>query len=99
MITFVPTNKRILVKPEKPKEKTEGGLYIPDMAKDKPVTGDVVAVAEDCEIIEMGMTVMYGKFAGTKVELDSQTFILMPEKEVLGYLEEFEEEGTDEPQD
>lgn len=63
-----PLSDRVLVLPNPAEEKTAGGLYIPDTAKEKPLVGKVVAAGPGTSEIEMevkeGDTVMYGKYAG-----------------------------------
>ncbi|MDR3013384.1 MAG: co-chaperone GroES [Chitinispirillales bacterium] len=87
-----PLADRILVKALDAEEKTAGGLYIPDNAKEKPQKGEVVAVgpgkiAENGTKIEMslktGDKVLYGKYSGTEVSVDGAEFLIMRESDVL----------------
>ena len=92
---FTPLNKRVLVKPKEAKTMTKGGLHIPDSAKEKPQVGEIVAIAPNCEGLDagaIGRMVMYGKYAGTPVELDregseeKEKYLILAEKELLGVL-------------
>ncbi|MDX1420085.1 MAG: co-chaperone GroES [Rubricoccaceae bacterium] len=87
-----PLADRVVVKPQDADEKTAGGLYIPDTAKEKPQRGTVVAVGpgkvENGTHVEMtvkeGDTVLYGKYAGTEIQLDSDDVLIMRESDILG---------------
>lgn len=85
-MNLIPINGKILVKPDEAEKISKGGIHIPDTAKDKPVMGTVVAAAVDTGNIEKGDRVLYGKYAGTKVELDDKELIIMKETDILGYL-------------
>jgi chaperonin GroES len=92
-----PLYDRILVKRiENDVEKTAGGLYIPDSAKEKPQEGEVVAVGkgkrlEDGKVVALdvkaGDRILFGKYSGSEVKLDGVEYIIMREDEVLGILE------------
>jgi len=87
-----PLADRILVKPLDAEEKTAGGLFIPDNAKEKPQKGEVIAVgpgkvAESGAKIEMTVKVkdkiLYGKYSGTEVSVDGGEYLIMRESDVL----------------
>ena len=82
-----PLADRVLVKPAEAEEKTASGIIIPDSAKEKPLKGTVVAVGEGTKdekmILEEGDEVLYGKYAGTELELDGQKFLIMRQGDVL----------------
>ena len=69
-----PLADRVLIKPAAAEEKTLGGIIIPDSAKEKPLKGEVVAVGNGTKdeemVVKNGDTVLYGKYAGTEIELD-----------------------------
>ena len=91
-----PLYDRIVVKRvETEAEKTHGGLYIPDSAKEKPQEGEVVSVGkgkrlEDGKIVPLdvqpGDRILFGKYSGTEIKIDGEDFIIMKEDEVLGIL-------------
>ncbi len=95
MAAIKPLGDRVVVRPEAAEEKTESGLYIPDTAKEKPQRGTIVSVGpgrvEDGKKIDMsvgeGDTVLYGKYAGTEIELDGETVMVLRESELLGVVE------------
>jgi len=73
-----PLNGHVVVRPAEAEETVEGGLYVPETARDKVHEGEVIAVAEDAtEDVAVGDRVIYKEYAGTKVELDGEEFILL----------------------
>jgi chaperonin GroES len=92
-----PLYDRIVVKRvETPLEQMQGGLYIPDSAKEKPQEGEVVAVGkgkrlEDGKLIaldvQVGDRILFGKYSGSDIKLDGEEYLIMREDEVLGVLE------------
>ena len=91
-----PLYDRIVVKRIEQQEQLQGGLYIPDSAKEKPQEGEVVAVGkgkrlEDGKVIPLdvqaGDRILFGKYSGSDIKLDGQEYLIMREDEVLGILE------------
>ncbi len=91
-----PLNDRVLVKRLEGEEKTAGGLYIPDTAKEKPSKGEVVAVgpgkaADDGKIIPMtvkaGDQVLFNKYAGTEFKIDGVEHLVMREDDILAVID------------
>ena len=85
-----PLADRVLIKPAPAEEKTVGGIIIPDSAKEKPLKGEIVAVGNGTKDEEMvvtpGDTVLYGKYAGTELELDGEKYLIMRQSDVLAIL-------------
>ncbi len=85
-----PLADRVLVSPAAAEEKTIGGIIIPDSAKEKPLKGKVVAVGlgtkDEEMILKTGDEVLYGKYAGTELELDGEKFLIMRQSDVLAVL-------------
>ena len=92
-----PLHDRIVVKRiEEEVEKTAGGLFIPDSAKEKPQQGEVVAVGagkrdDKGERVAMdvkaGDRILFGKYSGSDIKIDGVEYLIMREDEVLGVLE------------
>ena len=91
-----PLYDRIVDKRIEQQEQMQGGLYIPDSAKEKPQEGEVVAVgkgkrAEDGKLIPLdvqpGDRILFGKYSGSDIKLDNEEYLIMREDEVLGVLE------------
>jgi chaperonin GroES len=82
-------NGRVLVKPLEAQEKTAGGIYIPDTAKERLQEGNVVAIAEDAtDEVAVGDRVIYKEFGGTEVRVEGEDYILFTEDDLLAkYLE------------
>jgi chaperonin GroES len=91
-----PLEDRVLVKPIESESKTASGIYLPETAKEKPVRGEVIAVGpgkrlENGKRAEMsvrpGSQVVYGKYAGTEVEIKGVKHLILKETELLGVIE------------
>ncbi len=83
-----PVNGRIVVKPSEAKEKTPGGIYLPDTAKEKLQEGEIIAVAEDAtDQVVVGDQVIYKDFAGTEVKIEAESYILLTEEDLLAKYE------------
>lgn len=78
-----PLKDRILVKPESPEEKTEGGIIIPDSAKQTQQKGTVVAIGDSVESVSTKDTVVYGKTSGIEINLEGEDYLIMREDDVL----------------
>ena len=91
-----PLYDRIVVKRVENTEQMQGGLYIPDTAKEKPQEGEVVAIGkgkrlEDGKVIaldvQVGDKILFGKYSGSDIKLDGEEYMIMREDEVLGILD------------
>ena len=82
-----PINDRVVVKPAPAEEKTKGGIIIPDTAKEKPQRGEVVAVGpgKDGNLmkVQVGDTVLYGKYAGQELNFEGYDYLIMREDDIL----------------
>jgi chaperonin GroES len=71
-------------------EKKIGGIIIPDTAKEKPQMAEVVAVGTDEDLkkaVKVGDKILYGKYAGTEIELDGIKYLILEKKEILAIVE------------
>lgn len=93
---FKPLRDRVLVKYSEEAEKSAGGLYIPDTAKEKPQKGEVVAVGpgritEDGKLqkvdVKVGDTILFDKYSGSKITMDNVEYLILREEDILGILE------------
>ena len=84
-------DERILVQVEEPEEqKTAGGIYIPDTAKEKPQRGKVVAVGTDEDlqkVIKVGDRVVFGKYTGDEIEFDGKKYLVIQRADVLAIIQ------------
>ena len=82
-----PLADRVVIQPAEAEEKTASGLYIPDTAKEKPMRGSVLAVGpgkkDEPTTVKVGETVLYGKYAGTEIQIDGKDYIIMRENDIL----------------
>jgi chaperonin GroES len=85
-----PLADRVLIQPTPAEEVTVSGIIIPDSAKEKPLKGTVLAVGPGTKDEEMqlkaGDVVLYGKYAGTEVEIDKEKVLIMRQSDVLAIL-------------
>jgi chaperonin GroES len=91
-----PLYDRIVVRRVEQQEQMQGGLYIPDSAKEKPQEGEVVAVGKGKRLddgkvvpldVQVGDRILFGKYSGSDYKLDNEEYLIMREDEVLGILE------------
>jgi len=90
-----PLRDRLIVRRLEEEEKTKGGIIIPDTAKEKPLSGQVVAVGngkvlEDGKVVPLdvkaGDTVLFGKYSGTEIKVDGEELLMLKEEDILGVL-------------
>ncbi len=85
-----PLADRVLILPTPAEEKTIGGIIIPDTAKEKPLKGEVIAAGNGTKdeemVLKAGDHVLYGKYAGTEIELDGTKYLIMRQSDVLAVL-------------
>ena len=85
-----PLADRVLILPAPAEEKTIGGIIIPDTAKEKPLKGEVIAAGKGTKdeemVLKAGDHVLYGKYAGTEIELDGTKYLIMRQSDVLAVL-------------
>jgi len=91
-----PLHDRVVVKRIEQKEQMQGGLYIPDSAKEKPQEGEVVAVGKgkrddkgDVHALDVkvGDRILFGKYSGSDIKMDGEEYLIMREDEILGVLD------------
>ncbi len=85
-----PLSDRVLVEPKEAETKTASGLYIPDTAKEKPQQGTVLAAGpgkkDEPMEVKAGDTVLYGKYAGTEVNYEGKTYLIVRQSDILAIL-------------
>jgi chaperonin GroES len=86
-LSVTPLHDRVIVKPAPAEEKTAGGIIIPDTAKEKPQRGVVIAAGpgkkDEPMSVKAGDTVLYGKYAGTEIQIDNDDLLIMRESDIL----------------
>ena len=85
-----PLSDRVLIQPNPAEEKTAAGVIIPDTAKEKPLAGKVVAVGPGTSEVKMevkvGDQVLYGKYAGTEVTVEGETYLIMRQSDIFAII-------------
>jgi chaperonin GroES len=86
-VNVSPLHDRVIVKAAAAEEKTAGGIIIPDTAKEKPQRGVVIAAGpgkkDEPVTVKTGDTVLYGKYAGTEIQIEGQEYLIMRESDIL----------------
>jgi chaperonin GroES len=88
-MAFQPLGNRVLIERVEEPTTTASGIIIPDNAKEKPLSGNVVAVSQkisDAGLITVGDKVVFGKYSGTELSLEGKTYLVMDKKDILGIL-------------
>ena len=85
-----PLADRVLIQPAAAEEKTVSGIIIPDSAKEKPLKGEVIAIGNGTKdkemVVKVGDTVLYGKYAGTELELEGGKYLIMRQSDILAII-------------
>ena len=93
---FRPLANRILIKRVEKEERSSGGIFIPDSAKEKPQEATVVAVGNGKRLdngdlvkvdLKEGDVILFGKYSGTEIKVDGEEHLIVNEDEILGVLE------------
>ena len=86
-VNIKPLADRVVIKAAEAEEKTKSGLYIPDNAKEKPQRGVVMAAGpgkkDEPTVVKVGDTVLYGKYAGTEINVDGEELLIMRESDIF----------------
>lgn len=89
-LSVKPLADRVIVKADPAEEKTKSGIIIPDTAKEKPQRGTVLAVGpgkkDEPTTVKVGDKVLYGKYAGTELQIDGEDYLIMRESDILAIL-------------
>ena len=91
-----PLGDRVGIEPMEAEEKTQGGIVLPDTAKEKPMKGKIIAVGDGKMLesgkraellVKKGDKVLYGKYAGTEITIDGKEYLVMRESDILAKIE------------
>ena len=91
-----PLEDRVVIEPMEAEEKTQGGIVLPDTAKEKPMKGKIIAVGDGKMLesgkraellVKKGDKVLYGKYAGTEITVDGKEYLVMRESDILAKIE------------
>ena len=86
-INVKPLADRVLVKPAEAETTTKSGIIIPDTAKEKPMKGKIIAAGpgkkDEPTTVKIGDEVLYGKYAGTEINVDGNDYLIMRDSDIL----------------
>ncbi len=89
-VNITPLADRVVVEAAAAEEKTAGGIIIPDTAKEKPQRGKVVAAGpgkkDEPTTVKVGDTILYGKYAGTEIQVDGKDYLIMRESDIFAII-------------
>lgn len=81
-----PIAERVIIKPNEAEKVRKSGIIIPEIAKERPNQGIIVAVAHDVKLIKVGDTVLYGGYSGQEIEYEGNIYLIMKEFEVFAVI-------------
>ena len=96
MKKVLPTQDRVLVRRIESESKTDGGIIIPDSAKEKPVQGIIVAIGSGAVntqgvnipiALKVGQKILFTKWSGTEIKIDNEDLIIMKETDIIAILD------------
>ena len=89
-LNLKPLADRVIVEAAPAEEKTASGIIIPDTAKEKPQKGKVIAIGtgkkDEPMTVKVGDTVLYGKYAGTEIQVDGKEYLIMRENDIFAVI-------------
>lgn len=85
-MNFKPLGKRVLVKRLEEENTTSSGIIIPDNAKEKPSSGEVVAVSDEVTELSCGNKVVFGKYSGNEISLGAEKYLVMNVEDIFGII-------------
>ncbi|HEY5648319.1 MAG TPA: co-chaperone GroES [Nitrospiria bacterium] len=86
-VKFKPLKDRVFVTYSEEVEKTAGGIYIPEAAKEKPQKGTVEAVGGEVKDLKKGDTILFDKYSGSKISIENTDYLIIKEEDILGVFE------------
>jgi len=86
-IKFKPLKDRVFVSYSEELDRTAGGIYIPDAAKEKPQRGKIEAVGAEVKNVKPGDSILFDKYSGSKITMDNVEYLILKEEDILGILE------------
>ncbi len=81
---FQPLGDRVFITYTEELERTAGGIYVPETAKEKPQRGTIQAIGDQVEKVKVGDQVLFDKYSGTKLKLEDEECLILKEEDILG---------------
>lgn len=85
-LKFKPLKERVFVSYAEEGDKTAGGIYLPDTAKEKPQKGRVEAVGSEVKEVKVGDLILFDKYSGSKINIEGSDYLILKEEDILGIL-------------
>lgn len=85
---FKPLKDRVFVRYSEEAEKTAGGIYIPESAKEKPQKGVIEAVGSEVKEIKVKDIILFDKYSGSKINIDNNEYLIIKEEDILGIIQD-----------
>ena len=87
-VEFIPLGDRVLLQRDDAVTQSKGGIIIPEGAKEKPKTGKIIAAGESItsKVLSVGHRVMFTSFAGTEINIEGESFLVLKQEEILGVI-------------
>lgn len=83
-LKFKPLKDRVFVAYSESLEKTPGGIYVPDSAKERPQSGKVDAIGSEVKEVKVGDEIMFDRYSGSKIKLEDTEYLIIKEEDILG---------------
>jgi chaperonin GroES len=87
-LAFKPLKDRVFVSYSAELEKTAGGLYIPEAAKEKPQKGKIEAIGAEVKSVKAGDLILFDKYSGSKINIENVEYLILKEEDILGIFED-----------
>ena len=81
---FQPLGDRVFVTYTEEMERTAGGIYVPESAKEKPQRGSIQAIGKDVKNVKVGDQILFDKYSGSKLKIDDEDCLILKEEDILG---------------
>lgn len=86
-VRFKPLKDRVFVTFSDEVDKTSGGIYIPDAAKEKPQKGKIEGIGGEVKSVKIGDVILFDKYSGSKIDIDGTDYLILKEEDILGVFE------------
>ena len=87
ILSFKPLTDRVFVSYSEELDKTAGGIYIPETAKEKPQKGKIEGIGGEVKSVKVGDQILFDKYSGSKINIESVEYLIIKEEDILGIFE------------
>ena len=86
-VKFKPLKERVFVSYAEDPDRTAGGIFLPETAKEKPQKGKIEAVGSEVKDVKVGSVILFDKYSGSKINIDGTDYLILKEEDILGIFE------------